>query len=463
MENQNYNAPLGNPNFDPASTSDPNQIPGPAQMSDPSQNSAQMAYGQIPYLSQPGGPAGGGAAGGGPAGGQPGSGPGPVRKKKKKRRLRKEIRIALPILGVLLVGLLIWGITSLMSGSRGSDTEAKDQKQTETTASQNTQKQGMLTIYPDEHETVATVMLDAGHGGFDGGNVAIDPVTGEQILEKDITLKLTKMVEEKLKQSNPNLKVLMTRTSDETSADNEFDDLRWRVDQQQQYDVDYFISLHGNSFPDDESVTGYDFFVKSDDAPTIDMAKAIQSNLEKAGWSDFRGINHVDKSPLYVVSVSDRHAMLMEIGYMSNTEELAGMQDDATLEKIAEAIAAGISDYIMENPDAKNQKSEPTDADIKDAKADSSDLESGKDSLNHADPSSTQNQDPASPSAAGTGTDVNPGVNEANGTQISLQDLANEMNQTADVQDPTQDPALQSDSQTPAASDETEQGVTPGQ
>ena len=58
------------------------------------------------------------------------------------------------------------------------------------------------------YETIATVMIDAGHGGYDGGTVAEDGTT-----EKDLTLALALETGKQLKKLNPEIKVVYTRTS----------------------------------------------------------------------------------------------------------------------------------------------------------------------------------------------------------------------------------------------------------
>ena len=75
------------------------------------------------------------------------------------------------------------------------------------------------------YETIATVMIDAGHGGYDGGTVAEDGTT-----EKDLTLALALETGKQLKKLNPEIKVVYTRTSDKvTWPEDETEDLKARV------------------------------------------------------------------------------------------------------------------------------------------------------------------------------------------------------------------------------------------
>ena len=76
------------------------------------------------------------------------------------------------------------------------------------------------------YETIATVMIDAGHGGYDGGTVAEDGTT-----EKDLTLALALETGKQLEELNPEIKVIYTRTSDKvTWPEDESEDLKARVE-----------------------------------------------------------------------------------------------------------------------------------------------------------------------------------------------------------------------------------------
>lgn len=61
----------------------------------------------------------------------------------------------------------------------------------------------------EPHEYIATVMIDAGHGGYDGGTIAVDGTA-----EKDLTLAYALETGKQLEKLNPDIKVVYTRTSD---------------------------------------------------------------------------------------------------------------------------------------------------------------------------------------------------------------------------------------------------------
>lgn len=85
------------------------------------------------------------------------------------------------------------------------------------------------------YETIATVMIDAGHGGYDGGTVAEDGTT-----EKNLTLALALETGKQLKKLNPEIKVVYTRTSDKvTWSEDETEDLKARVKMAKKEKADY--------------------------------------------------------------------------------------------------------------------------------------------------------------------------------------------------------------------------------
>ena len=89
---------------------------------------------------------------------------------------------------------------------------------------------------------MATIMLDAGHGGYDSGAVYGDRY------EKNDTLSLVLAVGTILE--NNGVDVLYTRTTDVYQSPNEKAGIANRSD------ADYFISIHRNSSPDPNTYSG---------------------------------------------------------------------------------------------------------------------------------------------------------------------------------------------------------------
>ena len=115
-----------------------------------------------------------------------------------------------------------------------------------------------------------TIMLDAGHGGRDPGAV----FNGRQ--EKDDTLRLTLAIGEILQ--NNGVDVEYTRTTDVYTSPYE------RAMKANNAGVDFFISIHRNSFPTDNEVFGVESLVYDLSGIKYQMAQDINDQLEAIGF-----------------------------------------------------------------------------------------------------------------------------------------------------------------------------------
>lgn len=175
------------------------------------------------------------------------------------------------------------------------------------------------------NNNMETIVIDAGHGGYDVGCIALD---GTQ--EKDITLDIALSTEELLEEAGYN--VVYTRTSDNVSwpEDNK-EDLQSRIDIAEDADANYYISIHINSsdYNDDEMV---------------EMAESIHAQLELLNYAQDRGVVDTNETPLYVVSNNSIPALLLEIGFITDTNDFNYMVNNG--DDLAHAIANGIMNSI---------------------------------------------------------------------------------------------------------------------
>ena len=126
----------------------------------------------------------------------------------------------------------------------------------------------------EQHDYIATVMIDAGHGGYDGGTIGADGTC-----EKDLTLKLALETGKQLQIINPDIKVVYTRTSDEiTWPEDEVEDLTARVEMAKKEKANYYFSFHINS-NDDPSCDGYVSYIRKDDKISKNITKYLSKNL----------------------------------------------------------------------------------------------------------------------------------------------------------------------------------------
>ena len=187
-------------------------------------------------------------------------------------------------------------------------------------------------------------MIDAGHGGYDGGTVAEDGTT-----EKDLTLALALETGKQLKKLNPEIKVVYTRTSDKvTWPEDETEDLKARVKMAKKEKADYFFSFHINS-NEDPTCSGYVSYIRQDDKASEQITEYICKNLSGLDWTHDRGTLTTEFYPLHVVDEQKIPAILFEAGFSTNTKEIQKLKNSTNQKKVAQAIAKAFNKYITEN------------------------------------------------------------------------------------------------------------------
>ena len=171
---------------------------------------------------------------------------------------------------------------------------------------------------------MATVMLDAGHGGFDNGAM----FNGRK--EKDDNLSMTLKVGQYLE--NRGVNVIYTRTEDIYQSPNQKAGIANRSD------ADYFVSFHRNSSPEPDTYSGIQTLVYQTEGIPLVMAQNINKELVKAGFKDL-GI--IERPNLAVLRGTRMPAVLVETGFI-NTEA-----DNKIFDERNDDIAKGIADAVI--------------------------------------------------------------------------------------------------------------------
>lgn len=183
------------------------------------------------------------------------------------------------------------------------------------------------------------VIIDAGHGGFDGGAVASDG-TEEKGLNLAIALRLRDTM------ALLGADVVMVREEDRsveisghTVRQRKVSDMQNRLALMKKYPSASFISIHLNKFSESSSSGAQVFYAAADGSQTL--AEQIQSSI----ISGVQPKNHRVIKPgtkdtflLYNASVP---AVIVECGFLSNPGDLANLKDEVYQGKIAFAIARG--------------------------------------------------------------------------------------------------------------------------
>lgn len=187
-----------------------------------------------------------------------------------------------------------------------------------------------------------TVVIDAGHGGFDSGKVGVDGT-----LEKDVNLKIAKKLEKLLTAADVN--VIMTRTEDtglysESSSNKKREDMAARVERMNKPLPDCIVSIHQNSYPE-ESIDGAQVFYYTGSDAGKTLAALIQDEL----ITDVDPSNHrteKSNSSYYLLKNASAPIVIVECGFLSNWAESKKLVDDAYQQKLAWAIHMGILQFL---------------------------------------------------------------------------------------------------------------------
>lgn len=172
-----------------------------------------------------------------------------------------------------------------------------------------------------------SIMLDAGHGGVEPGA----SYNGRQ--EKNDTLDLVLAIGEILQ--NNGIEVSYTRTTDVYETPFE------KAMEANRAGVDFFISIHRNSFPTDNQVSGVESLVYDLSGLKYEMAQEINEQLEATG---FVNLGVKARPNLVVLKRTQMPAVLVEVGFInSDTDNLLF---DENFDAIAQAIASGILDTL---------------------------------------------------------------------------------------------------------------------
>ncbi len=192
-----------------------------------------------------------------------------------------------------------------------------------------------------------TVIIDAGHGGDDGGAIGIDG-TVEKDINLDIALKLEKLLK------FYGFDVIMTRTEDIMTCDDGLDSLRKRKisDIHNRFDVleknpdAVFISIHQNKF-EDNSQHGTQVFYSGNNDESKLLAESIQNSIVSVLQPDNSRVVKKSGSGIYLLYHAKLPAVLVECGFISNPAEVKNLNDEKYRMKIAILIADGLIKYLI--------------------------------------------------------------------------------------------------------------------
>ena len=232
---------------------------------------------------------------------------------------------------------------------------------------------------PHKVERLATIVIDAGHGGEDPGALGR---LGSR--EKDVTLTIAKRLKA-LVDAEPNMRALLTRDDDF------FLPLHMRVEKARKVKADLFVSIHADAFVRPHA-RGSSVFALSDRRATSEAARWLAKRENEAdliggvsldvkdrylaqtlldlsqtatmdhslrlGRSVLRELGQVnslhkarvEQASFAVLKAPDVPSILVETAFISNPEEERRLNDVAYQDRLARAILVGIRQYLARQP-----------------------------------------------------------------------------------------------------------------
>jgi N-acetylmuramoyl-L-alanine amidase len=241
----------------------------------------------------------------------------------------------------------------------------------------STLRQALNTSIQDDHSRfrIAAIIVDPGHGGKDAGAIGTHTIQGKplRVVEKDLTLKVSRDLHARLSLSYPDKRVLLTRPGDTYPTLEDRVSIANSVPLKENEAI-VFISIHANaSF--NKAARGYEVWYLSPDyrrtvidgskytdsaevipilnamleeeftTESIMIAQSILKQFEETLGNSIpsRGLKAEE---WFVVRNARMPSVLVELGFVTNEEDARLMTDDTYLRKLSEALYKGITDFV---------------------------------------------------------------------------------------------------------------------
>ena len=218
-----------------------------------------------------------------------------MKRRKRQRMILSALVIAAIVVILILLGILIYKL--LGSGQK------------QVTASGDTY----------------VIALDPGHGGTDIG------VNSDTSYEKDIDLAVCEKLQIMLESQG--YEVVMLRSDDSYLSKDE------RVVEANKSGADILVSVHCNYSDTDDTLSGVKTTYTKGDKAAKTLAANIVNNVAAQTAAENLG---AETGEYTILEETDMTAVLVEVGYLSNSAEAANLDDDTYINSVAKGIAYGI-------------------------------------------------------------------------------------------------------------------------
>lgn len=193
-----------------------------------------------------------------------------------------------------------------------------------------------------------TVIIDAGHGGVDGGTSADDGT-----LEKDLNLQIALKLNDMLTSMGVN--TVLVRDTDvsihddsaKTIRQKKVSDLKNRLNIINNTENSVFVSIHQNHFGQSK-YSGTQIFYSKNNALSRTLAEKIR--MPVISYLQNNNTREIKQSgtEIYLLYHAQSPSVMVECGFLSNSEETKNLKNEMYQQKLVFLIAIGIIDYFTD-------------------------------------------------------------------------------------------------------------------
>lgn len=198
-------------------------------------------------------------------------------------------------------------------------------------------------------DTTPTVIIDAGHGGFDGGATAVDGT-----VEKDINLQIALKTAQLLRFNG--FDVIMTRSEDTGTEDDESvaiakrkkSDLTNRLQIMKDNPDAVFVSIHLNKFTT-SAANGAQVFYTKNRKEALCLAQSLQKSIKTLLQPQNDRVVKQGTNSTFLLKNAVVPTVIVECGFLSNKAELEKLKSEDYQSQMAFAVVCGITDYFKQD------------------------------------------------------------------------------------------------------------------
>lgn len=208
-----------------------------------------------------------------------------------------------------------------------------------------------VSLYSSEsvqYKELPNIVIDAGHGGEDGGAVSDDGV-----LEKDLNLKISRNLSEILRFFG--YEVSETRTEDisvftdgDTVRERKVSDMKNRLSVFNSSEKNIVISIHQNKFTQSKYYGTQIFYSPNDERSSL-LAESIKSTVTTLLQPDNTRECKKSDNSIYLLKNAKVPAVIVECGFISNYEECQKLNSSEYQKQMAYSISLGFLDFYHKN------------------------------------------------------------------------------------------------------------------